>query len=579
MGKFSGWATTSTPARGRSTSSAAVALVLHLGPDPPGRRRRALLQGAQLGHRVHRRRRVQGFAVQSTRSPRTSPTSCARPSPASASTTPRSPVVTTSGETIIIQTEPLTNAESAEVDPGDHRHAPASPPTTSPSPRSAPAGVRRSPSAPSSASPSSWCWWCCSSGPTSANGRCRSPRSWRWPTTSSSPSASTPSPASRSRPATVTGLLTILGFSLYDTVVVFDKVRENTKNLRDEPDDVRPGREPRGQPDAGPLDQHLDRRADPGRRDPLRRRGPARLRLAEGPGARAVRRHGRRCLLLDLHRDPAARAPQGRETEVVLAEKRAKARAAAQVDRYASVPAFTDDMPVLDPDEPGGCWSTRRPRRPRRDEPTPAPRRATPEATGRGRVAPTAAASGRARARRPGGSSRPGSRAPSGARSEPSRVDGRGAREALERLVVDVPDFPEPGIVFKDITPLLADHTGVHRGRRGAGRGRPRRVRRPSSSTRWSAWRRAASSSPRRSRWPSAPASCRSARPASCRARPTPSPTRWSTARPRSRCTATPSPRGSGCCSSTTCSPPAAPSRRPASSSRRAAASSSASPC
>ncbi|HET6937417.1 MAG TPA: protein translocase subunit SecF, partial [Nocardioides sp.] len=33
-------------------------------------------------------------------------------------------------------------------------------------------------------------------------------------------------------PATVTGLLTILGFSLYDTVVVFDKIRENTKNLR-----------------------------------------------------------------------------------------------------------------------------------------------------------------------------------------------------------------------------------------------------------------------------------------------------------------------------------------------------------
>ncbi|MEJ7707028.1 MAG: protein translocase subunit SecF [Nocardioidaceae bacterium] len=32
-------------------------------------------------------------------------------------------------------------------------------------------------------------------------------------------------------PATVTGLLTILGFSLYDTVVVFDKVRENTRNI------------------------------------------------------------------------------------------------------------------------------------------------------------------------------------------------------------------------------------------------------------------------------------------------------------------------------------------------------------
>ncbi|MFT4083258.1 MAG: adenine phosphoribosyltransferase [Nocardioides sp.] len=33
--------------------------------------------------------------------------------------------------------------------------------------------------------------------------------------------------------------------------------------------------------------------------------------------------------------------------------------------------------------------------------------------------------------------------------------------EALSRLVVDVPDFPEPGIVFKDITPLLADPDGL----------------------------------------------------------------------------------------------------------------------
>ena len=34
------------------------------------------------------------------------------------------------------------------------------------------------------------------------------------------------------------------------------------------------------------------------------------------------------------------------------------------------------------------------------------------------------------------------------------------AREAMERLVRDVADFPEPGVVFKDITPLLADHVG-----------------------------------------------------------------------------------------------------------------------
>jgi preprotein translocase subunit SecF len=32
-------------------------------------------------------------------------------------------------------------------------------------------------------------------------------------------------------PSTVTGLLTILGYSLYDTVVVFDKVRENTRGI------------------------------------------------------------------------------------------------------------------------------------------------------------------------------------------------------------------------------------------------------------------------------------------------------------------------------------------------------------
>lgn len=35
-------------------------------------------------------------------------------------------------------------------------------------------------------------------------------------------------------PATVIGFLTILGYSLYDTVVVFDKVRENTEGVRDQ---------------------------------------------------------------------------------------------------------------------------------------------------------------------------------------------------------------------------------------------------------------------------------------------------------------------------------------------------------
>jgi adenine phosphoribosyltransferase len=40
--------------------------------------------------------------------------------------------------------------------------------------------------------------------------------------------------------------------------------------------------------------------------------------------------------------------------------------------------------------------------------------------------------------------------------SAPQGLDG-----LFERLVRDVPDFPKPGVVFKDISPLLADHDGL----------------------------------------------------------------------------------------------------------------------
>ncbi len=36
------------------------------------------------------------------------------------------------------------------------------------------------------------------------------------------------------------------------------------------------------------------------------------------------------------------------------------------------------------------------------------------------------------------------------------------AREAMRTLVADVPDFPEPGVLFKDISPMLADHAAFH---------------------------------------------------------------------------------------------------------------------
>jgi len=45
-----------------------------------------------------------------------------------------------------------------------------------------------------------------------------------------------------------------------------------------------------------------------------------------------------------------------------------------------------------------------------------------------------------------------------------SASDGSGFQVALDRhldtLIRDISDFPKPGVVFKDITPLLADHDG-----------------------------------------------------------------------------------------------------------------------
>ena len=69
---------------------------------------------------------------------------------------------------------------------------------------------------------------------TSAPGRCRSRRSSRSCTTSSSRSGVYALTGFEITPAAVIGFLTILGYSLYDTVVVFDKIRENTAELGDE---------------------------------------------------------------------------------------------------------------------------------------------------------------------------------------------------------------------------------------------------------------------------------------------------------------------------------------------------------
>ena len=190
-----------------------------------------------------------------------------------------------------------------------------------------------------------------------------------------------------------------------------------------------------------------------------------------------------------------------------------------EADRYASVPVFTDDLPVAG--------------RARRDpaEDLDDDAASTPPAHGRPGAGPAARhrgrrpRSGRPRAARTGGAEqrRPGRAQPHPAdplqarqevTADPAVLAAAGRRSSAWSL--DVPDFPEPGIVFKDITPLLADHAASPPWSTALADGRPRRRRRRRSSTRSSAWRPAASSSARPSRWPSGSASCRSARPASC---------------------------------------------------------------
>ena len=119
-------------------------------------------------------------------------------------------------------------------------------------------------------------------------------------------------------PATVIGLLTILGYSLYDTVVVFDKVRENTAGL------LGGARTTYSQAANLALNQTLVRSINTSLIAllpvaailivvdlPARRQQRAR-----GTRARAVRRHAVRHLLLDLHRDPGAGRPEGARAAV-----------------------------------------------------------------------------------------------------------------------------------------------------------------------------------------------------------------------------------------------------------------------
>ncbi|QNN52517.1 protein translocase subunit SecF [Nocardioides mesophilus] len=176
-------------------------------------------------------------------------------------------------------------------------------------------------------------------------------------------------------PATVTGVLTILGFSLYDTVVVFDKVRENTHNL---------ARTRKTYREAANLaiNQTLVRSINTSIVALL----PVGALLYVGVftlGSGALKD-----LALALFVGMAAGLYSSifiatplvvqlkeREPGVRAGDARAiRHHNAKQADRFADVPAFTEDMPVYD--EPGSGARTAAPRggvEPQVDDAEPAP--------------------------------------------------------------------------------------------------------------------------------------------------------------------------------------------------------------
>jgi len=196
-------------------------------------------------------------------------------------------------------------------------------------------------------------------------------------------------------PAAVTGFLAILGFSLYDTVVVFDKVRENTAHLRSQ-------RTTYAAAANLAVNQTLVRSINTSivalipigailyvSATQLGSSSLQDLALVQfvgmGVGVYSSVFLAPRVL---VHL-------KSNEDDVKLAEKRAKARARAAADPYASVPSFTEDMPIaagtdegIEPEDDDE-HDEHAPGEPGEGEPT-RPSSTRSEAMGSGRVAPPA---------------------------------------------------------------------------------------------------------------------------------------------------------------------------------------------
>ncbi|MDT7754078.1 MAG: preprotein translocase subunit SecF [Pseudonocardiales bacterium] len=153
-------------------------------------------------------------------------------------------------------------------------------------------------------------------------------------------------------PATVTGFLTILGYSLYDTVVVFDKVRENSRGV------ITSTRRTYAESANLAVNQTLVRSINTSLAALL----PVgailyvgTFQLGSGP---------LKDLALALFVGMAAGAyssifiatpllahMKSAEAENRLLERRLASRRRHEADRYASVPVFTEDLPARDADD------------------------------------------------------------------------------------------------------------------------------------------------------------------------------------------------------------------------------------
>jgi preprotein translocase subunit SecF len=186
-------------------------------------------------------------------------------------------------------------------------------------------------------------------------------------------------------PAAVTGLLAILGFSLYDTVVVFDKIKENTTKLR---------KRSQSYADATNLavNQTLVRS--------INTSIVALIPIGAILWVSAVQLGASSLKDLALAQfvgmgagvySSVMLAPRvivhlkGRESAVQEQARRAAKVKAVQADRYASVPTFRDDLPVGTPAAPAPATESGFPPY---DEPSGPRPESKPSTMGKGRTLP-----------------------------------------------------------------------------------------------------------------------------------------------------------------------------------------------